>query len=429
MHDSSVWEKRWQALENMLNEMVDQYRGLPNPTLAALTGCLSAFGRDQFRFFHEGFEHERLLPSVQYPEEHVLRATLDQVAFDMSNIQRAASQRNQDSVSIQAALEKADRLAQAALDLATNSDLLPKSAVLTYFDKSPHIRVIPYAPVGFIGIPYTCVETGHDFLAIAHEAGHHVYHHAPGLAAHLHKQVSPQPEWRFHWLEEIFADVYGCLVAGPVIGLDFQDLLLDNPLDQFIADDGHHPIDAIRPYVYSKVLAELEYEHAPNVLNRRWEGWLTRRNSPTTFVLHGNSGEVSLEEARAKAEETAVNILRYLTEERGVKPTNTWSADLASSDEQAEELYKAFERALENLPNVTVYQLKELENHRVGVVAGDEQPNNTRAKGKTQTWRDWLKQESRTHKEHQLPAAMWMPVFTAGFWPIKGPEGNSNSGL
>lgn len=429
MRDSSVWEKRWQTLENIMKEMAAEYQRLPNPTFAALTGCLSAFGRDQFRFFHEGFEQERLLPSVEYPAEHVLRATLDQVAFDMSNIQRAASQRDQGSAAMQRALEKADKLAQAAIDLATNNDLLPKSAVLTYFDKSPHIRVIPYAPLGFIGIPYTCMETGRDFLAIAHEAGHHVYHHAPGLAAHLHKQVSPQPEWRYHWLEEIFADVYGCLVAGPVIGLDFQDLVLDNPLDRFVSNDGHHPVDAIRPYIYSKVLAELGYENAANVLNQRWDDWLTRRNSPTAFMLHRISGEVSREEVRAKAEEAAVNILHYLTEERGIKPTNAWSVDLASSDEQAEELYKAFEKALENPPNVTVYQLKELENNRVGVVADTEKPTNTRDKGETQTWRDWLKRESRTHVEHQLPAAVWMPVFTAGFWPVRGPEGNGNGGL
>ena len=54
------------------------------------------------------------------------------------------------------------------------------------------------------------------------------------------------------WQEEIFADIYGCLVAGPAIAKSFQDLLFDNYT--LTESDGVHPIPLIRPYIYAKVL-------------------------------------------------------------------------------------------------------------------------------------------------------------------------------
>jgi hypothetical protein len=64
--------------------------------------------------------------------------------------------------------------------------------------------------------------------------------------------------WFFRWIEEIFADVYGCLIAGPLIALDFQDLQLTVSKEQFTKDDGEHPAPVLRPYIYTRVLERLE---------------------------------------------------------------------------------------------------------------------------------------------------------------------------
>ena len=51
-------------------------------------------------------------------------------------------------------------MAQLALDVAFECKLLKeKCTAVTYFNKSPHIRVIPYAPVALIGIPMTSIHT------------------------------------------------------------------------------------------------------------------------------------------------------------------------------------------------------------------------------------------------------------------------------
>ena len=49
------------------------------------------------------------------------------------------------------------------------------SVALTYLQKSYETRVIPYAEVCLIGIPFTSVRLTEDLLAIPHEVGHYVF--------------------------------------------------------------------------------------------------------------------------------------------------------------------------------------------------------------------------------------------------------------
>ncbi len=423
---NTVWEHRWNALDSQMQEMINTYGNLPQPaiknSLHALTGSLQAFGQDQFTFFQDGFDSGQLLPSMYLPQEHVLRATLDQVAFDMNIIQRIACQRQE--AALQSTLNKADKLAQLALNVAIDNGLLPQCTVLTYFNKSVNIRLIPYAPVALIGIPFSTTEADSDLLAIPHEVGHYVYHHAPGLAAQLHARIPLYPDWINQWIEEIFADVYGALVAGPIIGLSFQDILLDNAQKKFVADDGVHPPDAIRPFGYSHSLDQLGYAQATAALDVRWAEMLTQRHYPTEFVPHNSTAVATFAQARELVEQTAVIFLNYLQQERQVTQPAPWSDDTADLSS----LYSDFATWLTHPINVDIYQLKSLGND-IGLVLGNGQPQNVRPKGSTQTWRDWIKAQSRQHPNTPLPAQAWEPVFTAGHWPIKGPESNSNSGL
>lgn len=425
MPNLTVWNNRWMALDETLQHVTSR---ISVTTLKSLAACLQAFGESQFDFFYQGFTNGQLLPSMHYPVEHVLGATLDQVSFDLLVIQRAADQRLDGSVKMKETLQKGDMLAQDALNRATQAGVLAKSAVVTYLHKSANTNVIPYAPVAMVGVPYASLTLRRDLLAIPHEIGHFVYHHADGLALALHQKFPFQPTWFSHWLEEVVADVYGCLVAGPICGLSFQDILLDSPLETIVTDDGEHPVEAIRPYVHIAVLHELGYTRAAAALAARWQGILAQRNQPTTFVTSHGDEEVMLADARVLLEETAVSVLSYLLTERQLNNPNRWSADLPAANSDVENLYTLFEDWVNGPLNLPVCELQQNGN-RVGVTEGGGQLENVRQLGETATWRDWFKRQSLQHTNQKLPPMAWMPIYTTGFWPVKGPDGNSNTGM
>ena len=340
----------------------------------------------------------------------------------MSIIQRIACQRQQPE--LQSTLGTADKLAQLALNVAIDGGLLPQCTVLTYFNKSANIRLMPYAPLALIGLPFTATEASMDYLAIPHEVGHYVYHHAPGLAAELHARIPLYPDWINHWLEEIFADVYGSLVAGPLIGLSFQEILLDNAQKKFVADDGAHPPDAVRPYGYSKALHQLGYPKAAAALDDLWQTRLATRHQPKYFTPHNGNTPTDLAEAKTLIEQTAVVFLNYLQQDRQLTQPNPWSKDTQKLDD----LPKKFATWLTHPIQVDRYELTAVGND-IGLVHAGGQPTNVRRKGSTQTWRDWFKAESRRNPDTPIPAQAWTPVFTTGHWPVKGPEGNSDGGL
>ena len=311
-------------------------------------------------------------------------------------------------------LETADQLAQLALNFAADNELIPTSAAITYGNKSPHIRTLPYAQLALVGVPFTSAVAGRDLLATPHEIGHYVYWNSPGLAADLHSKLAAQPAWCSRWQEEIFADVFGCFVAGPIIGLDFQDILLDNSLERFVSDDGEHPVEAIRPYAYSFVLAELGFSRAADALNKRWAAQLQARNDPVSFIPFGGGAPVSLAEGRERLERFTRQILAYLIDTRGVRPGQYWSQDL-SGGEELNQLYEQFDRWIGDSRSRTVLELLEKDD-TVGVGVEGALVNKRR-RGSTQTWIDDLKQQTGP-----LPPTAWLPVLSANGWTVKGPE-------
>jgi hypothetical protein len=392
-----------------------------NVSLHALTESLLAFGKDQFDFFWDGFKTKQLLPSMALPRRHVLRATLDQVAFDMAIIQRISSQRARPG--LQAAQELADKLAQRALDVAVEGKLLPKCSVLTYFNKSANIRIIPYAPIALIGIPFSAIKVNRDLLAIPHEAGHFVYHHAPGLAAQLHACIPLYPDWINHWLEEIFADVFAAYIAGPVCGLSLQEIMMDNSQEKFVEDDGEHPPDAVRPSGVTAALRHLGNKQAADDLDQLWQDQLATRHYPNEFTPYNSTTVASFDEAKELIAQTAVLFLDCLKNDRGLTRPTPWTSGNKADDA----LFDSFDTFCGSL-TVDQYHLK-VKGEKVGVYKPGGSMENVRPLGSTHTWRDWIKADSRANPSTLLPAQAWTPIFTAGHWPVKGPEGNSGSGL
>lgn len=419
------WQVRWQALTEQLQQLLAQFDPKADPvsgSLHTLTESLLAFGKDQFEFFWEGFTSGQLLPSMVLPQEHVLRATLDQVAFDMSLIQKIHVQRSQKAFT--PTLETADKLAQLALNVAITGGLLPPCSVLTYFNKSANIRIIPYAPMALVGIPFSGTKVNKDLLAIPHEVGHFVYHHAPGLAAKLHALIPLYPDWINHWIEEIFADVYAAYVAGPVCGLSLQEILLDNSQEKFVVDDGEHPPNPVRPYSFNQALRHLGDTKAADELDELWQEQLALRHHPHTFVPYHSTTPANLAQAQELIGQTAVSFIDFLDEQPNMTRLTPWSDGKKATDT----LFESFTTFCNEPPAVEQYHLL-VDGESVGVCKTGGALENVRLKGSTQTWRDWIKAESQVHKDILLPAQAWTPVFTAGHWPVKGPEGNSDGGI
>lgn len=273
------------ALASLRNLLADQPASdTPRRTdTLHLLNRLEQFGDSQMDYFDANLS--RSSPFYHYP----FATIISQMSHDLEVFERIMLQRSARAAAFQKTLALADQLCYKALAPA-RALLEPGLNALTYLQKMPAVRVIPYAPAALIAIPYTTLNqeprelaqrsitanssAALDFLAIPHEAGHYLFWHG-FLPAHAEqdaytrkplivelverlkdKQFKSQPDVR-RWLEEVFADVYGCLVAGPVMAIDFQDLALNRSLSEFTEDDGEHPIPLLRPEVYRIALEKM----------------------------------------------------------------------------------------------------------------------------------------------------------------------------
>ncbi|MCP4416074.1 MAG: hypothetical protein GY805_05605 [Chloroflexi bacterium] len=272
MSDLTMWESSWQALDDKMKimETTCQLRAAQGvtrmQTLHNLVKCLRVFAAGQFHFFYQGFTGMTLKPAdyPRYPIDYVLRGVIYQIENDIEAVQRAITQRETGTMRMKDTLTLADQMAYDALKPALHgeSPLIDGTpTVITYFQKFASIRLIPYASVALIGIPFTCTRNAKDFLAIPHEVGHFVFRRGENSDGTLRKQMGDalatleySPKYNENWMEEVFADVYGCLVAGATVALDFQDLQMEKSPDDFVNDDSEHPVPMLRPYLYTSVL-------------------------------------------------------------------------------------------------------------------------------------------------------------------------------
>ncbi|MFN8376741.1 MAG: hypothetical protein U0694_28200 [Anaerolineae bacterium] len=264
---------------------------------------LYEYGTQHFKYF---FDLLRTRDTLSFEDKHhnnelvilkreyVLRQVIERMATDARVISQAIQQRvfYQDSTDGQLILDtlaKADKIAYAALQPAVNKGILSGNwTALTYFMRDAQVRVIPYANVALVGIPLTCTREPRDFLAIPHEVGHSVYWnaHLPGSVKNKmwrdieHSVVDTETRepiiWLRKWAEEVFADVYGALVAGPSIGLSFQQLAEESDKHDFEGDDGHHPTPLLRAQVYFEALQQSGKEAEAIELVKRWRGVLKK---------------------------------------------------------------------------------------------------------------------------------------------------------
>jgi hypothetical protein len=458
-----VWEQRWSALQATIDKMFTDYGLVPDAprikTLRPLLLCLKEFAHKRFKDFYDGFVTQRLETWPDFPPDAVLSSIQDQVSYDIAAIDRAILQRISGTSLMKERLETADQLAWSALQLAVSADLLPagKMTVVTYFQKSPDVRVIPYAPVALIGIPYSAQQLDRDLLATPHEVGHYVFGHAAYTGKPLRKYLVAQLEQRVtnrfeyerlvRWLEEIFADVYGACVAGPVMALDFQDLQLHTSRQRFITDDKDHPTPVLRPNLHLQVLRKrnhAEWGAWADVLERNWQVRLKERER----IDHLDAQD-AIDRARRLdhivSDNQAVSVASIISGSssgaQDVKPldqlvsvmldvlkngsTHPWynalsaaptagveSLDLTALASTTETLYDAFCDFVRRPPAVEADQLDPLLNMPIGTEA---EQNAVVAK--------WL--DTKQQVFPQQPAVQvkdWVKYFETDGWETEGPQ-------
>jgi hypothetical protein len=326
-----TWQARWEATDwlqkaiaQRRNELKQQAESLAPgaelriPTLTYLLRALEEFGRQQFFFFLHGLarkanyllepapdsklvEFQLYQQHLRYEriDDYILNIILDRIAYDLQVIDRVVSQRFAPVTSTPTnnfmadTAYIADRLAMDALLLVNDTyELEAETTALTYLNTHVNVRVVPYAPVALIGVPVTASPTTpQDFLAIAHEVGHYVYWRGlvndGGKKVTLRQKLAHLPHplrqnetlAEYPWLEEIVADIFCCLIAGPAAALSMQERCLTYLGDRFTTIDEHHPAPAIRPFLYTYVLDELGQTPIKEKLENHWKETLQQKRS------------------------------------------------------------------------------------------------------------------------------------------------------
>jgi hypothetical protein len=449
--DAVPWSTRAAALLEVSGELGSRALATRNPRRrSALLGlrCLSAFAAKQFELFGKGASNGAVELEGSFNAEFLLEATARQVGHDIDVLLRTIGQRDEGSstADMRTTLDLADRLAASALAPAMRHGLIEETAVLTYFQKTPTIRLLPYVPLALIGIDLTAIHDTGRLMAVAHEAGHHVYRQMhcnyvlDGSADSLDDQVvqrasapSPRVEWLACWTEEVFADAYSVLVGGPVAGLSIQAMLMGELPRVLLQDDADHPLPALRPHIAVTVLRKLagstgsqdaRLAQAADLLEAQWLDYLGKCGIGDSFVPAGADKAIGLVEARAQLQYLVESMLDgELAPLMGEGAGERWSKGMAAPDIPLLELYSQFSDYCARLGSTIIPEL----------AAGGRQvsvtPQVAGIKGGQRTIGeigdpvlDKLRDDALAGR-HTLRNLEWKAVFLAADWVIE--EGGS----
>lgn len=329
--------------------------------LYALSQRLNAFLQNDLRRLIERSSQQHRKNKTLAPL-YLFRESFRHIGADHEIIQQATIQRRWNQYQdgsyymSEQALELLiiDKLAIKAI--APFQHLLPGStdrmSVITYLSEKTHIHRLPYTDrVILIGVSYdrvpsaasltntpglagTQYSTAFELMAIPHEIGHYIYnygHFEDGTACHEVSKRFAENNPYYQWCEEIFADLYGCIVAGPLSVLGMQALLASINKDRAWKDDEEHPTPVLRVFILAeilRVLHELESRIAPHrdeqkraqveelarKLDQDWlsivEGW---GYQPIDQQLEGRPARIYAHDQSNPQHDTIVNIERVIT--------------------------------------------------------------------------------------------------------------------
>ena len=180
---------------------------------------------------------------------------------------------------------------------------------VVYFEKIFGINRSLYAPqIPLISIPLFLYNRPEQWLALAHEMGHHLYWNSldsyeetvrfqSDLISAVGEAAAEQAGdiWA-SWTEELFADVCGTLFAGPSYAISCQDtaIVQARQLRDLAENDDEHPAPYLRPLIAIQVLRELYGEgQAPLIqkIDDRWTKYSAGAENEMCWYTHPHNEE------------------------------------------------------------------------------------------------------------------------------------------
>lgn len=254
--------------------------------LRALFQRLQFFYAGQMEYF---FTHPSPNPQL-YTDDFAFQHTHQQAAQDLEILERAAHQRAWGPLALQASLRRTDHFMRLALWPARKwfqEEISP----LTYFTTQPSVRILPYAPVALIGLPYACanLQAAHsdwrDLLVILSAAGEVAlkrgYSAQPGQPSFqdvLQRRIPAHaPSWHLRWAQTAFAAVYACQLGGPLAALYAQERALTLPNAAITQATLQQPAPIITQRFYIRTLERMGLTEWAASLQERWSRKLGER--------------------------------------------------------------------------------------------------------------------------------------------------------
>jgi len=313
---TETWIGKWDTEKDKIDDL---RKGIESPddiprakVIKDLIDSLECFAYQQVDYFCNGFTgtslngekgQELFDEDSKITIDRVGEETFKQIGRDITAIESIIKGQQDDDLCDEETnltnkdiLVLADRLVRDALEPAVG--LLPDKRlplVFTYFiDSQPQakellIRLVPYADVALIGIPpKSDLRFGH-LLSIPHEVGHYIFWRGREVRKgsfidqnsfdHENKMDAVRYGLVFNYQEEIFADVYSALTAGPLVALSSQFFQLKKRDGDFFKDDCDHPIPAIRPNIFVNVVERLKDEEESTELKVQYGSWANKLGS------------------------------------------------------------------------------------------------------------------------------------------------------
>lgn len=244
----------------------------------------------------------------EYNQTILLNRALDVALQEWDTIRHALEQR--ENSRYQNTLTELDALAIECLSPLFGVDKI-RNGIHTYIHKIFDIKRFAFSRTPLIGAPYEALHAPESWLAIPHETGHYIFWNGTSTFENfntfyidlqnrllraienaLRKRITAGYFRRrgeiFHiwlnWLNEIFADIFGTLVAGPAFAWSIQSRIRAriNVRDLYHShEEPSHPDPFLRPFFHINTLHQMarvsagefadQLEEEANNLDKSWK--------------------------------------------------------------------------------------------------------------------------------------------------------------
>jgi hypothetical protein len=221
----------------------------------------------------------------EYNKTLILNRALGTALEEWDTIRHALEQRENNRY--RDVLAELDALSDEILSPLFGREWMDKYGAFTYIHKLFDIRRFAFSRSPLVGAPYAALNAPEAWLAIPHETGHYIFWNGTetfaefnefyrGLQRSVLDVIEKIPEDRLsgghfrrkgrllqtwlNWLDEIFADVFGTLVAGPAYAWSMQfNLRATLSLRDLYHshEEPEHPNPFIRPFFHIATLREM----------------------------------------------------------------------------------------------------------------------------------------------------------------------------